>query len=391
VQHPRRIGLLRATLLVSIALAGCEEQTVEDSAMTAKPSSKTTALRGGDVRREEDKVWIDNVPYLAFGKNGDTTFAGALETALSVTDHPYTYEQIMGYSGLAFRFRWAPRGKGWCGSIPVGEFPEEKAAVCWATGWQLHDEDNMANEDDPHMERFAQDMVASIDAGLPVVGYGPNFNCAVAFGYQNNGEAFLWWDYFAGDTPAVLPAEKTGPWLWFLKGFSEPPARREQLQAALKIAVRNWDRELTANPKDDEYLYLWGDQAFTAWAADVRDADTFTDEQRESLLFSNWWCFSVLAGARGSAVTFLREYADAAGSDKAAKHLAKAVTIYAEAGEMFGGAFGDQDAFLGPWTGKQLADWTDEVRQREIEIITKAHELDRQAIAEIEAALAAME
>ncbi|KKO11392.1 hypothetical protein LCGC14_0018730 [marine sediment metagenome] len=339
------------------------------------------------------RVIIEGVPSLGWGKSGDTTFAGALESALSVTEHPYSYAQIMGYSGLAFRFRWGPRSEGWCPSVPVGEFPEEQAAVIWATGWQVQDEDNMDNEDDPHMERFAADMVASIDAGFPVVGYGPGrpaLNVAVAFGYDNGGESFLWWDFFGGDTPVVLPATQTGPWIWILKSFNEPPSRRKQLLASLKIAVRNWHRPDEKLPPG-KYYYLWGDVAYTAWAADIRKAATFDDEQQGPLFFANWWCFGILVDARNTAAVFLREYADAAGDDQAATHIRKAADLYQQEGQLLGAFYGTKDAFIGPWSGKSAEDWTDEVRQREFAAIAQAHSLDRQAIAELEAALAAME
>ncbi|MHC4561400.1 MAG: hypothetical protein ACYS8X_01355 [Planctomycetota bacterium] len=336
------------------------------------------------------RVVIEGVPHLSWGTSGDTTFAGALEAALSVTDHPYSYSQIMGYSGLAFRFRWGPRSEGWCPSVPVGEFPEEQQAVIWATGWQVQDEDNMENEDDPHMERFADDMVASIDAGFPVVGYGPNLNVAVAFGYENKGESFLWWDFFGGDTPVVLPATKTGPWIWILKGFNAPPSRREQLLAALEIATRNWHRP-DEKLEGGKYYYLWGDVAFTAWAADIRDATTFDEDKQGPLFFANWWCFEILVDARNSASAFLREYADAANNRQAEAHLRKAADLYQQEGQLLGAFYGTKDGFMGPWSGKGIDDWTDEVRQREHDAIAQAHALERQAIAEIEAALVAMQ
>lgn len=57
------------------------------------------------MKREGDKVWIEGVPTLQWGKNRETTFAGALEAAPAVTRHPYTATQLMGFSGLAFRVR----------------------------------------------------------------------------------------------------------------------------------------------------------------------------------------------------------------------------------------------------------------------------------------------
>ncbi|MHC4984857.1 MAG: hypothetical protein ACYTFO_01745, partial [Planctomycetota bacterium] len=272
----------------------------------------------------------------------------------------------------------------------VGEFPEERAAVSWATGWRFNDIDIMDHEDDPHMERFADQMVASIDARFPIIGYGPDLNVAVAFGYQNDGESFLWYHFFGGDEPLVLPATETGPWIWVLQDFTDPPSRQEQLLASLKIAARNWHRQLDRDREPNHYPYLWGEVAFTAWAADIRDAATFDDEQQAALFFENWWCYQILVDARNSAAVFLREYADAAENDQAAAHLRTAADLYEQEGRLLGAFYGTRDGFIGPWSGKGFEDWTDEMRQRELEAITAAHELDRQAIAQIEAALTAM-
>lgn len=58
------------------------------------------------VKRENGKVWIDGVAPLRWGNSRECTYAGALEAALAVTEHPVSYNDIMGLSGLAFRVRW---------------------------------------------------------------------------------------------------------------------------------------------------------------------------------------------------------------------------------------------------------------------------------------------
>jgi len=387
------IGQTTATMVLDaagMAVAWIPLPTIDEWPMTVTLDGETIATFDPAAATPAGRVVIEGVPSLGWGKSGDTTFAGATEAALSVTAHPYSYAQIMGYSGLAFRFRWAPSDEGWCPSVPVGEFPEERAAVSWATGWQFNDIDIMEHEDDPQMQRFAGQMVASIDAGFPIIGYGPDLNVAVAFGYDNDGESFLWYHFFGGDEPIVLPATKTGPWIWILQEFTDPPSRHEQLLASLKIAVRNWHRKPDRDREPNNYLYLWGEIAFTAWEADIRNAMTFDEQQQAALFFEHWWCFQTLVDARNSAAVFLREYADAAENDQAAAHLLKAADLYQQEGQLLGAFYGTKDGFIGPWSGKGLGDWSDEMRQRELKAIAAAHELDRQAIAEIEAALAAM-
>jgi len=69
--------------------------------------------------------------------------------------------------------------------------------------------------------------------------------------------------------------------------------------------------------------------------------------------------------------------------------LIREAGIYGRESELFRQAFRDRAAFFSPGTGKTTTDWTDAVRQREAEILLAAAKLEDQAIAEIEAALAA--
>ncbi len=100
---------------------------MEEQPITAE---KTDEIRA-KVTRKDGKVRIEGVPVLTWGKGKDCTFAGALEAALGVTKFPYSYTDIMGMTGLAFRTRWyqGRTGDKWCPSSPVGEFPDEIAAI----------------------------------------------------------------------------------------------------------------------------------------------------------------------------------------------------------------------------------------------------------------------
>jgi hypothetical protein len=49
---------------------------------------------------------------------------------------------------------------------------------------------------------------------------------------------------------------------------------------------------------------------------------------------------------------------------------------------------GHKLAFLGPWSGKGIAQWSEEVRANERATLSTWRELETQAVAELEAALA---
>lgn len=330
------------------------------------------------------------VYQLIWGKSGACSFAAALEAALAVTDHPYTYTQLMGLSGLAFRVRWYRRTDepDWCPSSPVGEFREESETLEKATGWRAQNE-NMMGSDNPRMERFTPDIIASIDAGFPVIGYPENLDVAVLYGYdQSDEDTVFLWEGFHWNEVHRLPATKTGPWIAITKKFADPLPYREALFQAL--TTQNWRRKVLPDTRTDRKAsYLYGSDALQTWRNNIRIAETFSDEQRNKLFFVSWWCFTSLADARHNAASFLNDAAKTVENDARAS-LQKAASIYGNEGKLLGSVFSTRDAFLGPWSGKSIEDWTAQVRKREQKILTEIEKFDESAAAIIDKALAAM-
>jgi hypothetical protein len=342
------------------------------------------------VKRDGGQVWIEGVPTLGWGKRKECTFAGALEAASAPTPHPCKYEDVMAWTGLAFRVRWfrTHDGKGWCPSSPVGEFDEEIDAAQKATGWRFRVEARMDRQNAPHMENLAPDIAASIDAGRPVLAYAEQLNMDVIYGYADGGKTFLLRGYFKGEQPLVLKAAEIGPMALFLKEHIAPPARRAALADGLRIAVRNARR--AGEPFHGvKGLYHHGDEALRLWADDLGRVDGLDEKQRENLFFVSWWCFDALWDARRSAADFLAaEAATVDGEARAA--LERAAGLYRREADRCAAAFRARDAFLGPWTGKAIGDWTPEVRGRERQILGELRRLDAAAVADLEKALAAL-
>ena len=93
------------------------------------------------IRRKNGRVWVEGVPPLVepgldvpwLERSSKTcTLAGALESALSVTERPLTYGEILSLSGMAFRTRWydGKDGPTGCPCAPVGETPDVKRRSC---------------------------------------------------------------------------------------------------------------------------------------------------------------------------------------------------------------------------------------------------------------------
>lgn len=340
------------------------------------------SLHSNELPKDFGRRVISSIPALAWGTNKECTFAGALESALSVTDHPCSYEMIMGGTGLAFRTRWwkANDGSGCCPSNPVGEFPEEIDAAAKVTGWPMHPE-CFLGDPNPHMERFAPRIVESIDRGVPVLGYDEHLNVSVICGYEDEGRTILMRDYFRGEQTNRIEAAKLQPFLLFLTDYTGAASREEVLKMGLKEAVEAFSWPDPVPHPNRLGAYRYGKHAFAKWTDDIARADELTPQEREKLHFVSWWTFSSMVDARTAAMNFLRQNLDLAG-------LSRAVDLYEqELNAVCPAVFVRKEAFHGPWSGKSVADWTPEVRQREIDLLNQACEIEAEAIGLIGASL----
>ena len=90
-----------------------------------------------------------------------------------------------------------------------------------------------------------------------------------------------------------------------------------------------------------------------------------------------------------AAVRFLKDSA-AVLEGKAAEAVNRAAALYEQEARLLASVFETKDAFLGGWSGKDIKAWTDEVRQREQEVLSQGREIGSAAVSEIEQALAAV-
>lgn len=327
---------------------------------------------------------LENIPTLGWGTSRECTYCGALESGLSVTDHPIDYTTIMGVTGIAFRTRWyvGPADyQRWCPSSCAGEFPEEDEWFQQATGWRFHVEAHLAHMgvEKPNMGRFAPEIVKSIDAGQPALIYDPTWSISVIKGYEDGGRVVLLETYKSPETQKFVLDELPG-FLVLFKGYEKPLPPREMLMHSLKIAVGNWDRPNGLGDHKGRGEYEYGFRAFKHWADDLGRYDEWTEKERELLFFCNWWILDNVIDGRMAAVTFLRNHLDDVSGD-AKDALARAISLYQEEVDLLhGSSFERKEAFLGPWATNTIADWTPEIRAREQELLIQAMGLEQAAV-----------
>jgi hypothetical protein len=361
------------------------------------------------VRKDADKVWVEGVPALVepglevpwLTRTSKTcTFAGALEAALSVTERPYSYEQIMALSGMAFRVRWydGENGPTGCPCAPVGETPDVKKAFPAATGWKI-DEFHADGWDKPVTLEAKAAVVRSIDAGRPVPVVDRHLNSVVAYGYRNAGEVLLLKTLADGTYECPLSGLGQSPSLaHILKGPEAPPPFPEVFRDTVREAAERWYRvQAEFIPKKLKN----GQAALQAWIHGLELHETLAAKVDPGrLLFYHLWAYKHLYDARRAAARFLHKHAATYPTAQGA--LLKAAGLYQQEADLLGAAYDDPSTYLGSFedlkmcigsSGYEDTDattWTPEMRQRERQMLEGALALERAAVEAMGDALSEM-
>ncbi len=377
------VSVIMLVVIGCVGLPMASARRTDHSPEKGSDMARKVTTAKGSVKRDGSKVWIEGVPALPWGQGKECTFAGALEAALAVTAHPYSYADVMGLTGLAFRVRWSNEDTKtkWCGSCAIGEMPDELTDVGRLTGWALPT-DTQSGEDQPDTDTIRRKIVASIDAGRPVMAYASCLEMAVVYGYADGGGTLLVSDYRI-DQPFRLPVEKIGPLQTYLGERAEPPSRRDALIEALKTAVVNWRRERhDGGIAGREYLY--GDAALKAWMQDLDAADALPEDKKDAFFRLNGWNYRSWKDARAVAVTFMEGRASLL-NEEARDALMRAARLYQEELDYLA----NWEKTHRSWSVESVDAWTDAVRNGQRESLSIARRNEIKAIAEIEKALAA--
>jgi hypothetical protein len=204
-------------------------------------------------------------------------------------------------------------------------------------------------------------------------------------GYVEADKSIVGWDYHEpGDEPLTMPIEKMGALIIFVDDHEAAPPERDAFVDALKIAVANFHRDSIDISKAGDYRY--GRHALAGWASDLAAAEPSMGDYYAKLFQASWWTFDCLFDARVAASIFLRAKADLLPAE-AAEYVREAAAIYEQEKDVLMRPFGSRDLFLGPWTGKSIADWTPDVRHAEKDLIEAALAIERRAVEALEKAL----
>ena len=256
--------------------------------------------------KDHSKCILKNVMRLAWEEGmegGRTPWAGALYGALSYMGEPYTYDQIMGMSGAAYRICF----------VDVWDYSCTDALVAFdyatplsdAIGYSFRIEERLEKQ-----ERKAerQSIMEDIENGRPVLAI--NLRVApewgIITGYIDNGSRFLCRTYFDKEVFDTLDQEACGEqaekqrqadrhtvfeenegylfsdfWPFIILHFGEKkdrPSPSDILKTSLSLLVQSFHAQRCRG-------YYQGREAYRAWMEGLsKEADFRLENDRENVL-----------------------------------------------------------------------------------------------------------
>ena len=349
------------------------------------------------VRHEDGKVWIEGVEGFTSAEYADSVH-GAQARILQALGEELTYDDLIGYSGFAFRLGWHEAGCPSAGHPCCGYMclDNAKLALPWkvkmyeAFPWDQPktDEQRAAFEKD-----VREAIKASIDRGVPVH-YGSEED-GLIIGYADQGKR--WWcvhPYYKNGQPfwhdevpqEHKPSFAGGKWPWAVVVWQSPKTADERMSdhdlliAALKQAVAMWKTE-------KRKAYFCGDAAYEQWLQWLGDVEAGDAENPKVAMQGNGWCFDVLIHSRRIAARWLKLQAKKY-EDDVAKPLRTAADHYNQLVDIC------MKDLACPWDlalpPDKIAQWTPAMQRDLIQRLKAARKHDTAAINAIEQALEAM-
>jgi hypothetical protein len=311
-----------------------------------------------------------------------------------------TYAYYMGVSGAAFKLTWGP---GWQeDNVEIMYMSDEPAAPFQRAFEALGRECTIINNVDPGAseELFRQQIMASIDRGMPVIAFGvigPPEACLVT-GYDNAGEELIGWNFFQAmpEFSAGVELEPSGEFrvqAWYPKTEGLIVPGEKVARPDYRILHRKsleWGLKVMRTPLVTAYgaPRANGIAAFDAWmSALLRDEEFIPGDAKGINL-----CFNVhddavgaIAGGRWYGSVYL---ARMAGMGPGAPELLRAAACFAGEHDLMWAAWAAVGG-IGREPEKEASFARPEVRRKLVDIIRKSQALDEEAAMHIENGLKA--
>lgn len=331
--------------------------------------------------REGTRSVIAGLPSLDYGGLNINTSHFSASVALAYLGRPQSYEWLMGASGGAFRYQL--HEDGFCGSSPHTNCGYSLAQNLARAGGLRSMTLSCPAENTQEVARIRAQIAEAIDSGKALVVAASEEETIVA-GHEDNGTKLLVQRRETDGTWRYAPLNR---WPWGFTVYSlqpDEPQRKHLVMRALKRAVALAEMRYCEG-------YHAGLAALEQTARELEN-DTWyekaTPQDLKARMQGNAWIFQNLVGARRSASVFLSEAASCV-SDAAAKRVRNAAAFY---DQEWSRVLTDESSCcftIAPYPHMLKAgeSWTVAQRREQARRLRAAIELERKAIAEIQAAL----
>jgi hypothetical protein len=319
-----------------------------------------------DIVFDDDAVLIEGINPLDWDTGESNSFIAALARIAEYLKIQKDYVYLMGTSACAFRVHFHEE---WCPSSPDPTVGFDCGSIA-AQNLKLSIQTLSLAKEGKNRDHIQQKIIESIDKKMPVMAIDliEVAEWGLIVGYQKQGGDFIVRDYFSRREGYDI-AEKF-PWVIMTveKGSGTIDDTRN-FKNSLVIAQQLYETE-----KYDAYYS--GTAAIEYWIERLRkdDFSTMEDEKFDDVMLANAWIYQRLAEDRKCTAEYLESFAYTFPNvkDKITELAVLYGTVYtllAESG----------DVVLYPTQMTMRGDWTDEMRKREIDVLTKVLEKEREA------------
>jgi hypothetical protein len=319
------------------------------------------------VIETKDKVFIENIPRLEWGRNTDNSFVRSVQLSLNALGENYTYEFLMGISGSAFRLHFNPD---WCPSSADSTTGFDVSKILFkslAYKCELHSiDDNKFND----IKSLYQKIITQINLGIPIIAINLKVcpEWGIITGYLKNKPGILCRTYF-DKTDEYTLAERA-PWLTFFIGEKGESLDKNTLfKNSLKIAVQL--------AKTNEFGdYKSGFSAFEKWIEELKKQSVSIKTKKFKEYEVNLTIFNYLTDARQAAVKYLASM----NKDNKIKRGDLILDNYKKEVDILK----DTQKNILPSFDSKPKNWTEEIINKQIDILTQVLSIEKETIELIE-------
>jgi len=315
----------------------------------------------------KDKVFIENIPRLEWGKNTENSFIRSVQLTLNALGENYSYDFLMGISGAAFRLHFH---LDFCPSSADSTTGFDVSKILFKSLGYNCDLFKIDDNNFEEIKTLYQKIIQQINDGKPIVAINLKVcpEWGIITGYLKSKPGILCRTYF--DESEDYSLAEHAPWLtFFLREKGEPLENKELFLNSLKIAI-----QLAKTDSFEDYHS--GFNAFKKWIETLQRYNDTNKRQRFDIIEENWTLFNTLLDSRRSAHKYFDNYSDIFDfkmGKKIIDNLRKEVKILSDL----------QHNTL-PKINSKSKEWTPKIIYKQIECLTNVLEIEHEVIRLIE-------